>query len=99
MSDLSHAIKADKSGVLAELVALIKAVLWAHLFGHSQDEKAALLNHPAFAALEPDAPAAPAAKTDDPANVHEPHNAQSEEIDYDKLAAAMKRADADKQPG
>ncbi len=87
MSDLSHAIKADKSGVLAELVALIKSVLWAHLFGHSPSERQALVDHPAFAALEPeaDAPVAPA--------VPAVPQAADGGIDYDKLAAAMARRD------
>lgn len=86
MSDLSHAIKADKSGVLAELVALLKSIAIAFLSGHSPSEAQGIMAHPAFAALEPEAPV-PAATAAMPV----PATTDGGGIDYDKLAAAMAR--------
>lgn len=81
MSELSHQMK--QHPWLAELVGLLKQIAIAQLFGHSQDEKLAIVNHPAFAADEP----APVVETVTAA----PVAAAPAPIDYDALAAALRR--------
>lgn len=81
MSDLSHAMK--QNPWLAELVGLIKQVVFAHLFGASPAEKQAILDHPALADHTAPAPVVTA--------VPEVVAAAPAPIDYDQLAAALRR--------